>query len=159
MKTPTLPRSLVSRRTPVWAVLLVWMVALGAPCVHCLAMGLSERPAPAPVLSASEEAMLAGMPADCPMHKALAAAKAKEAAAASGEKAPCDQPADCCLERGGLPAAEEEVLPSPSAPAATSFAPVATLASFAPPAALAPAGEPRFERSHAPPAFAIPLRN
>lgn len=157
MKTPTLPRSLVSRRTPVWAVLLVWMLALGAPCAHCIAMGLSETPAPTPQWSAADAAMLAGMPADCPMHKALAAAAAQKAA---GEpKAPCDQPADCCLERGGLPAAEEEVLPSPSAPAATSFAPVATLASFAPPAAPLPAGEPRFERSHAPPAFVIPLRN
>ena len=99
--------------------------------------------------------MLAGMPADCPMHKAAAAKKAAE----EKTKAPCDQPADCCLERGGLPATEDEVLPAPSAPAAATFAPVAVLASFAPPAALLPAGEPRFERSHAPPAFSIPLRN
>lgn len=154
MKTPTLSRSFFSRRTPVWTVLLVWILAIGAPCAHCVAQGLAEPAAAAPALSAADEAMLAGMPADCPMHKALAAK-----APAPEEKAPCDQPADCCLERGGMPAAEEDVvLPAPAAPAATSFAPVAALAVFAPPAAPASAGEPRFERAHAPPAFSIPLR-
>lgn len=144
------------RRTfAVWAVLLIWVVALAAPCVHCIAQGVAAPAAPR--LSAAEEAMLAGMPADCPLHKAMAAAAEKKSAPSSP---PCDQPADCCLERGGLPAAaEEEVLPAPSAPAAATFAPVATLAVFVPPAPLATAGEPRFERSHAPPAFSLPLRN
>lgn len=153
MKTPTISRSFFSRRTSVWAVLLVWMLAIGAPCVHCIAQGLREPAAAAPVLSAADEAMLADMPADCPMHKALAAA----AQAPVEGKAPCDQPADCCLERGALPATEEEVLPAP-APGAAAFAPVAVLAVFAPPSAPAAAGEARFERSHAPPAFSIPLR-
>jgi len=157
MTTPTSPRSLFVRRTPVWTVLLVWMLALGAPCAHCVAQGFAAPAAASAQLSAEEEAMLAGMPADCPMHQALAAAKAQQAAAGE-EKAPCDQPADCCLERGGLPAAEEDVVPAPSAPSLASFAPVATLSFFAPADASAPAGEPRFERSHAPPSFSLPLR-
>jgi hypothetical protein len=157
MTKPTSTRASFARRTPVWMVLLVWMLALGAPCAHCIAQGFAA-PAPssaAAQLSAEEEAMLAGMPADCPMHKALAA-KAK--APSSDEKEPCDQPADCCLERGAMPAAEEDVVPAPSAPSEASFAPVAALAVFAPPASPGAAGEPRFERSHAPPAFSLPLR-
>lgn len=158
MTTPAPYSQPDTRRTfAVWAVLLIWVVALAAPCVHCIAQGVAAPAAPrpaAPQLSAAEEAMLAGMPADCPLHKAMA-----PAASEREPGGPCDQPADCCLERGGLPAAEEEVLPAPAAPAAATFPPVATLAVFAPPAPLAAAGEPRFERSHAPPAFSLPLRN
>jgi hypothetical protein len=143
------------RRQVVRPLLLMWMVVLVAPCVHCLPMAMGGAPAEQLVVAASAPAaeMPGEMPADCPMH-----AKAAERAEAEPPAEPdCPKPSECCLTEGAEPVAVPEgvqTLPSP----AMTLAELPALAAVPLPAPLPVPRELGDQRSHAPPSFLTPLR-
>lgn len=148
------------RRPFAFAVLVVFLLSLAVPCLHCFAMASSE--AGTAVVTAPEPAaeMPADMPADCPMHQAskdkagLATPPAPEPASSPGS---CADPGACCLSPGALP-------PTPQTLDVLHASPLAVpgraghFTEMLLPARQGAAQVSGDERSHAPPAFPLPLR-
>ena len=152
------------RRPFAFGVLVVFVLTLAVPCLHCFAMASSEAgtavvAAPEPARMPAAE-MPADMPADCPMHQAskdkagLATPPVPEPVPSSGS---CADPGACCLTPGALP-------PTPQTLDVLHASPLAVpgraghFTEMLLPARQDAAQVAGDERSHAPPAFPLPLR-
>lgn len=144
-----------SRRPVTFGVLVFFLAMLAVPCIHCFAMAPRAELAQAEMAAMPASEMPADMPADCPMHKGKAAPPPTPAPAP--EPGPCADPSTCCLTPGALPPTPQTLDILHASPVAV-ISRTGSVSEMPLPARQDPAPTAGDERSHAPPAFPLPLR-